>query len=159
MTTAIQDQTANRSCYGCGAENPHGLQLKSVMVGDEAKASFQPKPFHTGGFPGHVYGGLICSLLDCHSANFAIAWFYADEKRPIGTEPLIHCVTAQLNISLLKPARIDLPIELSAEMKSVEGRKMWVRAQAFSGGEKCADAEILAVRLKPEQAEAMLSKS
>ena len=32
---AIQDQLPNNHCYGCGADNSDGLQIKSHWRGDE----------------------------------------------------------------------------------------------------------------------------
>ena len=56
-------------CFGCGAENPHGLHIKSYWnddANDATIAFYTPQPYHTGGYPGYVYGGLIAAILDCH---------------------------------------------------------------------------------------------
>ena len=55
-------------CYGCGRLNKHGLKIKSYWDGEESVCRFQPKPYHTA-VTGYVYGGLIASLIDCHSTG------------------------------------------------------------------------------------------
>lgn len=147
-TKSFQDQGSVSGCYGCGPDNHHGLQLKSFWDGDQSVAHFTPKPYHCAGSPDIVYGGLQISLMDCHSCNFAIARHYREEGRPIGSEPKIFCVTAQLNISLRKPVPIGVELELRAELKSAEGRKTWVRCQLIAQGEVRAEGEILVIRLK-----------
>jgi hypothetical protein len=151
---AIQDQGSVIGCYGCGPDNIHGLRLKSYWRGDIAIAHFIPQPFHCAGQPDIVYGGLLASLIDCHSCNFAIAHHYALEKREIGSDPKIFCVTAQLNVSYRKPVMIDKPIELVARYhqgdgKTVTGRKVWVECDLSSGGHVCVTGEALIIRVEP----------
>ena len=67
-------------CYGCGRLNALGLQVKSYWDGDETVAHFTPQPHHTA-IPGYVYGGLIASLIDCHSTGSAAAAGYRQEGR------------------------------------------------------------------------------
>ena len=41
-------------CFGCGAENPHGLHIKSYWnddANDATIAFYTPQPYHTGGYP------------------------------------------------------------------------------------------------------------
>ena len=67
-------------CYGCGRLNEHGHQIKTYWDGDETVTRFQPHPEHTA-IPGFVYGGLIASLIDCHSTGTAAAAAYRAEQR------------------------------------------------------------------------------
>ncbi len=145
---SFQDQGSVMHCFGCGADNANGLQLKSYWDGDEAIAEFHPEPHHCGGTSEIVYGGLLASLIDCHGCNMAIAHLYRDEGRPIGDEPKILCLTVQLNISLLKPTPISKPINLRARIRKVERRKIWVECEVQSGREVTAQGEVLAIRLK-----------
>ena len=89
-------------CYGCGVNNPHGLHIQTYWDGEEGISHFLPRPEHTA-FPNYVYGGLLASLIDCHSVGTAIAAMYDAAGRAPGTEPEITCVTGNLNISFLKP--------------------------------------------------------
>ncbi|HEM61758.1 MAG TPA: PaaI family thioesterase, partial [Chloroflexi bacterium] len=62
-------------CYGCGRLNEYGHQIKSYWDGEETVCTFLPEPYHTA-IPGFVYGGLIASLIDCHSTATAAAAKY-----------------------------------------------------------------------------------
>ena len=55
-------------CYGCGSLNEKGLQIKSFWDGEESVCTYTPRDYHTA-IPGFVYGGLIASLIDCHSTG------------------------------------------------------------------------------------------
>jgi hypothetical protein len=94
---AFQDyyDEATSHCYGCGRLNEYGLQIKSYWDGDEAVCSYTPLPQHTA-IPGYVYGGLIASLIDCHSTGTAAAAAYQEAGREMGTLPAFRYVTASL---------------------------------------------------------------
>ncbi|MGB3412225.1 MAG: hypothetical protein WBA45_13625 [Microthrixaceae bacterium] len=76
MTTAIQDSYPEEfaHCYGCGAANSEGMQLKTFLEGEETVSRHVPDASRTGGMPGHAYGGLIASLIDCHGTASASAF-------------------------------------------------------------------------------------
>lgn len=59
----MDKQPNSRMCFVCGIENPIGLKLK-FYTDDEGRcvARFRPKPEHQG-YPGHLHGGLISTLL------------------------------------------------------------------------------------------------
>ena len=59
-------------CYGCGRQNEHGYRIKTFWDGEESVTRFSPEPFHCA-IPGFVYGGLLASLIDCHSTGTAAA--------------------------------------------------------------------------------------
>ena len=145
---AFQDQGSVRYCHGCGAGNERGLRLKSYWDGAEAVASWNAEAHHCGGTRENLNGGIIASLIDCHSLNLAIAHAYRAEGRPIGSAPRIGYVTAKLNISYLKPTPIDRPIQLRARIAKLEGRKAWMRCTVSAAGEICATGEVLGVRVQ-----------
>ncbi|MEM7469541.1 MAG: PaaI family thioesterase [Pseudomonadota bacterium] len=145
---SFQDQGAIEHCYGCGANNSHGLQLKSYWRDDTAVAEFTPQSFHCAGSTEIVYGGLIAGLIDCHSCNLAAAYLYKSEGRRIGSNPRIGCVTAQINVSLLKPCAISRPVEFEAQVRSIERSKIWVDCLVRSGEDEVAKGEVLVIRLK-----------
>ena len=89
-------------CYGCGRLNEHGLQIKSYWEGAESVCIFTPRPYHTA-VPGYVYGGLIASLIDCHSTGTAAAAAYRAESRTMDTDPPLRFLTASLHVDYLKP--------------------------------------------------------
>ena len=147
---AFQDQGSVHHCHGCGAANPKGLQLKSFWDGDDAVATWRAEPHHCGGTRENLNGGIIASLIDCHSLNLAIAYAYRIEQRPIGSAPRIGYVTASMNLSYLKPTPIDEPIHLRARIAKREGREVWVSCTLSAAGEIRATGEVLGVRVRWE---------
>ncbi|MEJ2208044.1 MAG: PaaI family thioesterase [Anaerolineae bacterium] len=133
-------------CYGCGRLNEHGLQIKSYWDGDEAVASYTPRPYHTA-VPGYVYGGLIASLIDCHSTGTAAAAMYRHEGRPMDSDPPLRFVTGSLHVDYLKPTPIDGPLELRARVLEVEGRKVVVATELSAAGQVCARGEVVAIQI------------
>ncbi len=145
---AFQDQGAVNHCHGCGADNERGLRIKSFWDGDEAVATWLAEPHHCGGTRENLNGGIIASLIDCHSLNLAIARAYRAEQREIGTTPRIGYVTANINVSYLKPTPLREPIALRARITKLERRKAWVNCTLSAGGEVCATGEVLGVRVE-----------
>jgi hypothetical protein len=73
-------------CFGCGALNAHGLQIKSRWEGDDMLRNWKPEPYHIG-HPGYVYGGTIARVLE-----------QGERKTIIGCRVLhsgIECATAE----------------------------------------------------------------
>jgi acyl-coenzyme A thioesterase PaaI-like protein len=132
-------------CYGCGRLNEHGLQIKSYWDGDETVCTFAPKPHHTA-VPGYVYGGLIASLIDCHSTGTAAAAVYRAQGRAWDSEPPLRFVTASLHVDYLRPTPIEGPLELRSQVKEIKGRKVVVATRAVHG-EVCARGEGVAVQI------------
>jgi acyl-coenzyme A thioesterase PaaI-like protein len=145
---AFQDRGAVSHCHGCGADNEKGLQLKSFWDGDEAVATWKAQPHHCGGSKEIVNGGIVASLIDCHSLNLAIAHAYRTERRPIGSFPRIGYVTGNLNISYLKPTPLDEPLHLRARITRIEGRKAWINCTLSAQGQVCATGEVLGIRVQ-----------
>ena len=50
-------------CYGCGEDNPEGLQLRPYHDGEWIAADYEAQPRHRG-FSRVVHGGVIAALLD-----------------------------------------------------------------------------------------------
>jgi acyl-coenzyme A thioesterase PaaI-like protein len=145
---AFQDQGSVNYCHGCGADNERGLQIKSFWDGDQAVATWKAQPHHCGGRKEIVNGGIIATLIDCHSLNLAIAHAYRMERRPIGSTPRIGYVTRNLNVSYLKPTPMDQPAELRARITKIEGRKTWVTCTLSAGGQICATGDVLGIRVE-----------
>jgi len=144
---SFQDQGSVLHCHGCGPDNASGLQIKSYWEDAGAVARWKPEPHHCGGSRDILNGGIIASLIDCHSLNLAIAHAYRAESRPIGSSPRIAYVTANINIDYLKPTPIHEPVELRATISRIEGRKTWVRCSLSAAGQICATGEVLGVRV------------
>ncbi len=100
------------TCFGCGPANPRGLRLKSHLREGEVTATFVPWPEHDNGL-GFLNGGIIATLLDCHSAACVM-----HEASVQGWEPpagaLLPFVTAGIDVRYLRPSPLDNPVELRA---------------------------------------------
>jgi acyl-coenzyme A thioesterase PaaI-like protein len=147
---ALQDTWEHGTCFGCGPANPVGLQLKSYWAEDEnvVVATYYPKPEHNSGIENVMYGGLIASLIDCHSMWTAIATIYREAGRSFREEPHIWYVTGELNVRYLKPTPLDQPIILKAWVEKSEGRKAQVRCELGIEGKITAEASVIAIRVE-----------
>jgi Predicted thioesterase len=134
-------------CYGCGRLNEQGLQIKSYWDGEETVCIHIPKPCYTGGAPGYAYGGLIASLIDCHSMGTAAAAKYRAEGREMGTEPALRFMTASLHVNYLLPTPLGGPLEIRSKVKEIKGRKVIVESRLIVGGKVCATGEVVAVQV------------
>ncbi|MFQ5683067.1 MAG: PaaI family thioesterase [Candidatus Binatia bacterium] len=145
---AFQDLGSVSHCYGCGADNQSGLQIKSTWEGDEAVCVWEAQPHHCGGSKDNVNGGILATLIDCHSLNLAIAHAFKQEGRAIGSAPKIYYVTGNLNISYVRPTPIHKSIHLQAKIMKAEGRKTWVHCVLSSDEHVCAIGEVLGIRVQ-----------
>ena len=143
---ALQD-VLKVHCFGCGALNDRGLQIKSRWQGDELVCRWRPPPHHIG-HPGVVYGGTIASIVDCHSIWTALANYCRDTGTDIAAAPPPF-VTAKLTVDYDKPARIDAELELRARVVDASVRRATVDCRVLQHGEECARAEVVTVRIKP----------
>jgi acyl-coenzyme A thioesterase PaaI-like protein len=132
-------------CYGCGRLNDHGLHIRSTWDGEESVCVFEPKPYHIA-IPGYVYGGLIASLIDCHSTGTAAAAAYLAQGRPMDSQPALRFLTASLHVDYLKPTPLGVPLEVRGKVKEVKGRKVVVATTLSAGGQVCARGEVIAVQ-------------
>ena len=133
-------------CYGCGSRNAHGHRIKTYWDGDESVTRFTPEPFHTA-VPGFVYGGLIASLIDCHSTGTAAAAMYRAEGRAMDTLPPFRFVTGSLNVSYLKPTPLGVELELRGRVQEIKGRKVVVETTVLADGVATAKGTVVAVQM------------
>ncbi|PKL74491.1 MAG: thioesterase [Candidatus Melainabacteria bacterium HGW-Melainabacteria-1] len=138
-------------CYGCGTNNNHGLHVTSRWDGEVSVCEFQPREYHLS-FPGFVYGGLIASVVDCHSTGTAAAAAYRAEGREFGSEPPLRFVTASLKVDYLKPTPIDSPMVLRSHVKEINGRKVIVETDVLVNNILCARGEVVAVKIPDSMA-------
>lgn len=142
---SIQETYApHNACFGCGPANDKGLRIRSFARGDEYVASWQPEPHHEA-FPGMLNGGIIGSLLDCHS-NWAAAEHL---MRKAGADSPPCTVTADYAIRLLRPTPTDGPVELVATIAESTDDRAVVEARLEAGGKVCATCRGTFVAVKP----------
>lgn len=147
---AFQDQylDARADCWGCGRNNPNGLYIKSVWDGEEAVAHYFPQEHQTG-HKGVVNGGVLATLIDCHSIGLAMAHAHRQEGREIGSRPLITYVTASLTVDYLKPTPLnDTTLELRARVTRTEGKKTFVECSVFAEGIETVRGKVLGIRIE-----------
>lgn len=133
-------------CFGCGTNNQFGHNLKTYWDGDETVSHFRPKPEHTS-LPGFVYGGLIASLIDCHSTGSGSAALFKQLPESKRNDFYPRCVTASLKVDYLKPTPIDCVLELRGKIKEIKGRKVIVETQLIAKKEICAKGEVIVVQV------------
>jgi len=133
-------------CYGCGRLNKYGHQIRTEWDGDETVTRYTPQPYETS-VPGFAYGGLIASLIDCHSTGTAAAAMYRHEGRDLDTLPAFRFVTGSLHVDYVKPTPIDGPIEIRGRVKEIKGRKVIVETSVLAGGVTTARGEVVAVQM------------
>jgi acyl-coenzyme A thioesterase PaaI-like protein len=150
---ALQDAWPGATCYGCGPANAEGLRIKSYWSedGSEVVCTFYPEPKHNAGFPNVMYGGLVASLIDCHSIWTAIAHTYRAEGREHGSAPAISYVTGSLTVRYLQPTALDKPVILRARVTELHPRKAVVHCDLYSGENKTAEGDVLAVRFSMDK--------
>ena len=133
-------------CYGCGRLNPAGHQIKTVWEGEESVTRFQPKPEHTA-IPGFVYGGLLASLIDCHSTGTAAAAMYRAENRSMDSQPPFRFVTGSLQVSYLKPTPLGPILQIRGKVREIKGRKVIVDTTVYADGVATATGEVVALQM------------
>ena len=145
--TALQDQYAPKNeCFGCGPANAKGLRIKSIVQGDEVVAEFTPRPEHIA-LPGFVYGGLLASLVDCHSIGTAAGAAMAAAGQRPGTDPTPRFVTASLQVDFLKPTPMGAELLLRSRAVEVGERKVIVETTVQAGEATVVRGRTVAVRL------------
>ena len=151
MPTAFQDYYPDKfsHCYGCGRSNAHGLHLKSYWEGQETVARFTVPPEFSGGVPGHAYGGMVASLLDCHGTASASAFAYRAAGREMGDGgEFMRFVTASLQVEFLSPTPIGVELVVRGQVLSIDGRKVTVSLLLNAGDLTCARGKMLAVQFR-----------
>jgi len=147
---ALQDRLPHNHCFGCGPHNRGGLNLKSYWAGrGPSIARFSPAPHHCAGPRRFVNGGIIATLIDCHSICTATAAAYFDEEREIGSEPSRYFATSRLEIGYRRPAPIDATLELEADIVARRDSGYAVECRLSAAGKLCAVGHVEAVSVSP----------
>jgi acyl-coenzyme A thioesterase PaaI-like protein len=136
-------------CYGCGKLNMNGLHIKSYWDGEESVCHYDPLPHQTGGFPDYLYGGLIASLIDCHSAATASAARCRAAGVKLGAQRFPRHVTAALKVDYLKPTPVKR-VTLRSRILQITEKKVIVATSLWAEGTVRAKGETVMV-LIPEK--------
>jgi acyl-coenzyme A thioesterase PaaI-like protein len=124
----LQEQFApDGRCFGCGPANADGLRIRSFRSGDDPEqlvAEWHPSTPHEA-FSGVVNGGIIGTLLDCHS-NWTAAnhlMIHRAAARPPTT------VTLEYAIRLRRPTPSGGPLRLRAWVVASTGDRATIEAE------------------------------
>ncbi|QSO48902.1 PaaI family thioesterase [Alicyclobacillus mengziensis] len=129
----------SQNCFGCGPENPMGLQLHiEQQDADGVITHFVSEKKHEG-WPGIQHGGVTSALLDevCgYVPNF------------MG----LVAMTASLNVSFVAPIRVGESLKITAAPTRITRRLIDVQAKIVSKeGELKAEALAKMMVLSEEQ--------
>lgn len=133
----------NGICFGCGVGNEKGLRIKSYADGEETIAEWNAEPHHQA-FPGMLSGGIVGTLLDCHS-NWTAAYFLMKQNGK--TEP-DSTVTANYSVKLLRPTPFDAAIHLKARVVESSEDRATVEAELIANEKVRATCRGLFVAVK-----------
>lgn len=144
MTTSLQDRYApHNACFGCGPANAKGLRIKSIVRDSEVVCDWTPEEHHEA-FTGMLSGGIIGTLLDCHS-NWTAAWHLMTQA---GEESPPCTVTAEYAVRLLRPTPSTGPVHLVAKVAESSADRARIEASLEAGGKVCATCSGLFVAVK-----------
>jgi acyl-coenzyme A thioesterase PaaI-like protein len=135
MTTKSLQETyapTNR-CFGCGPANEKGLRIRSYEAGDELVCDWTPEPHHLA-FGNIVNGGILGSLLDCHS-NWTAAHHLMKVR---GASELPPTVTADFHVTLKRPTPMDATLHLRAHVVEATADRAVVEASIEANGKVTA---------------------
>jgi acyl-coenzyme A thioesterase PaaI-like protein len=142
---SVQERYAPQNhCFGCGPANDRGLHLQSRLKGEELVAEWQASPHHEA-FDGMISGGIIGTLLDCHS-NWAAAMHMMAASRA-ETPPCT--VTAEYHVKLKRPTPSAQPVVLRARVVEASTDRATVEASLEAQGQLCASCRGVFVAVKP----------
>jgi acyl-coenzyme A thioesterase PaaI-like protein len=135
-------------CFGCGPANERGLQLKS-FVGDDGliRAEFRPWAEHDNGL-GYLNGGIIATVLDCHSAAAVTHTAFENGWPPLPGADLPY-VTAGLDVRYLRPAPLDSVVSLVGEVVDASESEMTALVRLEWDGKERATGSALWKRWRP----------
>lgn len=145
MKSLQQTYAPHNSCFGCGPANEKGLKVGTIARNEnETYADWKAESYHEA-FPGVLNGGIIGSLLDCHS-NWTAAW-HLMHKTKQQTPPCT--VTAEYSIKLLRPTPTNSTIHLEAVVVDSKDDRAKIEAKLMVDGKVCATCTGLFVAVKP----------
>lgn len=144
---AIQDSYGEEfsHCFGCGRLNPAGHHFRTRATGSTTLTEFEPGADDTG-LPGFVYGGLIASLLDCHSTGSAAIYALTREGVAVGAAEAPRFVTRHLDVDYLAPTP-HAPLRAVGRMVESTERKVVVDSELWVNGVVTARAHAVLIRV------------
>jgi len=135
------------TCFGCGPANAKGLRLESFARDGVVVARFAPWPEHDNGL-GFLNGGIIATVLDCHSGA-AVFDEAATRDVRAGEGLPFPFVTAGLDIRFRRPVPLGESSDLRAYVTDAGDEQMTVVAELWWDGRLRAQGTALWRRWRP----------
>lgn len=140
---AINADSTDHGCFGCGDGNPHGLRLRfRPYPAGGVWGRFVPSELHQG-YLSMTHGGITATILD-----EAMSWAITNAG-DIG-------VTARMTLSFRNPAHVGESLVVLADVQQRRGRLIDAAATLYRerDGAIIAQAEGRFMRVTQEQAAA-----
>ena len=123
------ERTRDNMCFGCGKDNPMGLNLHFRTDENGCYTSFVPQPMHQS-YDGRMHGGLISTLLDETMGNYP----YMYEHKV--------AYTARLEVRFRQPVRIGERVQVITKVKRRKGQLLEMTGQVVrEDGTVAAEAD------------------
>ena len=119
-------------CYGCGRLNELGYQIKTRPEDGGTVTEFTPEAFHMA-IPGYTYGGLVASIIDCHSTGSAAIFAMQRDGIAVGSQPSPPFLPARLDVDYLLPTPLAAMV-LHGRLVEIKGRKVMVETDLSVDG-------------------------
>lgn len=132
-------------CFGCGPANGLGLRIRSFEADDgTVVADWQARHDHEA-FDGFVNGGILGTLIDCHSNWTAIAALLARGGGSVAPST----VTAEYSVRFRRPTPSDRPLRLVGRAVDVAEDRVTVETTIEVHGTATAIGRATFVAVKP----------
>jgi acyl-coenzyme A thioesterase PaaI-like protein len=116
--------------------NPLGIPLVITVDNDRATAGVQTSPLLEGP-PRILHGGFTAAMMDALLSTLVQAQG-------------VRAVTVKLDIAFMLAVPLDQDLDLEAEIKSIEGRKIWTEGRVLYNGDVAARADALFIEIAGE---------
>lgn len=131
---SLQERLAPDSrCFGCGPANLRGLRIRSFPMpdasGTQLVCEWQPEEHHMAA-EGMLNGGIVGTLLDCHS-NWTALWHLRSRDQ---RHDLPCTVTGDFHVELKAPTPTDRPLQLYSRVVEASARRVTVEARIEADG-------------------------
>src|SRR4051812_13285333 len=132
-------------CFGCGPKNADGLRIRSYDAGDgTVVTTWQPRPEHEA-FEGFVNGGILGTLIDCHSNWTGIAALMQRSGESVAPST----VTAEYTVRFRRPTPSDQPLRLVGRALEVGDDRVTVETTVEVDGVTTASGRATFVKVPP----------
>ena len=135
------------TCFGCGHANPKGFHLRSYRDGELTVAEFTSSPEHDNGF-GFLNGGIIATVLDCHTAA-VVMWEAAQREWVADPGAPVPFITSGFDVRFLRPTPLATAVQLTARPEHISEHEIVVAAELLAAGKTRATLTATWLRFHP----------